>query len=148
MYVMFPALPAIAREAGDAPSRSTQKVGRARTVLVADDDVTLGNLCRKLLMKEDCIVTLVKNGREAVEAYRAAPEGFDLVILDLTMPELNGADACEQICAMNPNARVALMTGYSAEDIGKRLKSRNLAGILLKPFGRDDLRALIAPVAS
>jgi PAS domain S-box-containing protein len=66
-------------------------------ILVAEDNLLNQRLITKLLQKQGHTVTLAKNGREAVEAFRDAKERFDVILMDVQMPELDGREATRQI---------------------------------------------------
>lgn len=70
-------------------------------VILAEDNDINAKISVKLLEKDGMIVNRVLNGREAVEAFADSPEGYyDIILMDIQMPELNGWDATKQIRAM------------------------------------------------
>ena len=69
-------------------------------ILVVDDEPDIRNILRILLTSRGYAVEEAENGRKAVELVRAQPD-FDLIIMDIMMPDLNGIDACGQIRALS-----------------------------------------------
>ena len=74
------------------------------------------------------------DGCQAVEMFGKDPDGIHVVLLDRTMPNLDGEEAFRQIRRIRPNAQVIWMSGYSEELTGHRFSERGLAGFLHKPF--------------
>ena len=99
-------------------------------VLIADDQKSVGTTLATLVWHCDHeVVEVVGSGLEAIQAYsRHHP---DVVIMDYWMPKLNGATACRNILAKDPNARVILISGLSAP--GEIVES-GAAAILPKPI--------------
>ena len=83
------------------------------------------------------------DGREAVEVYREHGKEIDLVILDLTMPHLDGAGALEKILEIDPEARIILASGFSEEELERRFRQSGLAGILQKPYDLESFAAAV-----
>jgi two-component system, cell cycle sensor histidine kinase and response regulator CckA len=81
-----------------------------------------------------------------VRHFREQPDGFSVVLLDLTMPGLDGAEAMRIIRAINPAAPVLVMSGYSEEDVLARLRGLGPVAILRKPFTQQTLLARIGEV--
>jgi len=77
------------------------------------------------------------DGRSAVAAFRADPGAFELVVLDLLMPGMNGEQTFAELRAIRPDTRVLLMSGYSEGDILGRLGGGPALAFLAKPFTRD-----------
>jgi two-component system, cell cycle sensor histidine kinase and response regulator CckA len=91
------------------------------------------------------VVTAV-DGVEAVEIYGRKPREIDVVVLDLTMPRMDGADALAALRKMDPKARVLLASGHSEEDVAGRFADMGIAGILQKPYTLSKLREAIAAI--
>ena len=85
-------------------------------------------------------IRLADNGRTGVDLFRAAPEAIALVVLDLTMPHMDGEEAFRQITALRPDVRVLLMSGFNEQDAVARFAGKGLAGFLQKPFALPELR--------
>ena len=125
----------LAEEVGDAPLWS----GSGR-VLVVDDDETVRVTTARMLEACGFTTQLAPDGREGVEAFREAGGDFALVVLDLTMPHLDGEEAFRAITALKPDARVLLMSGFNEQEAIARFTGKGLAGFLQKPFTFPALR--------
>jgi CheY-like chemotaxis protein len=81
-----------------------------KRLLLADDQPTIRDSLSRLLRRQGYNVVLAENGREAVE--RAGHESFDLVLLDLSMPEMNGWEALKRLAALKPGLPVVIITAH------------------------------------
>jgi two-component system, cell cycle sensor histidine kinase and response regulator CckA len=108
---------------------------------VAEDELMVRNLTGNVLKQLGYNVLLTEDGLQAVEAFKTTSLPFDLVILDLTMPNLSGHDAMKQIRELDPNVPVILASGYSAER--SRVKAPNVQ-FLDKPFSPSDLGKVVS----
>jgi CheY-like chemotaxis protein len=101
----------------ESPATSTQwaewheRQQARKRLLLADDQPSIRDSLSRLLRRQGYNVILAENGREAVE--RVAGERFDLVLLDLSMPEMNGWEALKRIAALKPGLPVVIMTAHS-----------------------------------
>ena len=75
-----------------------------------------------------------EDGVEAVRSFKIRAGSIDGVLLDLTMPRMNGEEALRQLRALQPDVRVILMSGYNEQEVIRRLAGRGLAGFIQKPF--------------
>jgi DNA-binding NarL/FixJ family response regulator len=118
-------------------------VGRRKHVLVADDSFPVRQSLKRYLSTRGDVVVCGEavNGREAVQ--RAMALKPDLVLLDLAMPELNGAEVASVLKGAIPDTRIILFTMYR-ENIGKYLTSAvGIDEVLSKPDGVTKLAAAI-----
>lgn len=85
-------------------------------------------------------------GARGVKVFEATPDAFTLVVMDLTMPHLDGTEAFARMRLVRPDLRVVLMSGYSEQDATVAFAGKGLAGFLQKPFElihlRDKVRAV------
>ncbi len=116
-----------------------EKLSGTGTILVVDDEETVRETARAMLESLGFDVIEAGDGVEAVEAMRSHAERIRAVLLDMTMPRLDGEKAFFALRGMNPEAPVILMSGYDEQDVTRRLAGRRLAGFLQKPFRASDL---------
>ncbi len=141
-----------APEATDVPAKAEpepEPEGPALRVLVAEDTPVLRQVIASLLRREGCITVFAANGAEAVRAFEA--EGFDLVLMDVHMPELDGLAATRQIRRLeNTGAHVPIYGlsagGFAANE--REALDAGMTGYLVKPVPAKDIRALLAKVRS
>ena len=103
-------------------------------LLVVDDEELIRNMARFALERCGYTVQLAGDGRAAVEAFSADPTAFSAVLLDLTMPVMNGEEALARMQEIHPAVRVVLSSGYSEVEALRRFHNRRLAGFLQKPY--------------
>lgn len=111
-------------------------------VLVADDEDTVRRVASRALGNSGFEVVLANDGQEAVERFREQSPRIDCVVLDVTMPELNGPRALEAIRDIDQGVPAILMSGYSSEDL--QMDQPGLqAAFLQKPFEVGELREAV-----
>jgi CheY-like chemotaxis protein len=111
------------------------------TILVVDDEERLLRGCARMLRLLGYEVLTAPGGREALELVREHRDRLDLVILDLTMPEMSGAATYAALRDLAPGLRVLLASGYGVEGEAGELLARGCNGFLQKPFDLDALAA-------
>jgi CheY-like chemotaxis protein len=112
----------------------------AGKVLVVDDEETVRVTTARMLEACGFTTKLADNGRTGVEEFTVDPDGFTLIMLDLTMPHMDGDEAFQAIRKLRPNARVLLMSGFNEQEATARFAGTGLAGFLQKPFTFTALR--------
>ena len=113
---------------------------------MADDEKLVREVSQDILEGHDFKVFSAEDGREAVEIFRQHKDEIRAVLIDLTMPNLDGEGAFREIRRIDPQATVILMSGYSLKRAGEGLSTEGLAGFLHKPFRPDDLIRLVREV--
>ncbi|WP_414662839.1 PAS domain-containing hybrid sensor histidine kinase/response regulator [Horticoccus sp. 23ND18S-11] len=116
-------------------------------VLVVDDEETVRTVASRMLAVLGYTTECANDGREAVELYRADPSRFRIVLLDLTMPHLDGEETFRQLRHLNPGVRVVLMSGFNEQEAVSRFTGKGLAGFVQKPFDLESLAAGMRAVA-
>lgn len=128
-----------------SPSKNWRGTG---TILVVDDEESVRAIAARMLELFGFSVLLAKDGQQGVETFRANKDTISAVILDMTMPHLNGEEAFREIRLIRSDARVLLISGYNEQDAIDSFAEKGLAGFLQKPFTpaelRDKLRAILA----
>lgn len=111
-----------------------------RSILVVDDDIAHRAMLRILLgwqydiVEADC-------GSEAIEKVRKT--SFDLVLMDVCMPEISGVEALDKIKTTNPKIPVIMMTAYSSNETAAEALKKGAYDYLTKPFDFENLRLTI-----
>ena len=125
---------------------SPAEVGPLR-VLVVDDEDSVRELTKRLLSHLGCQVTVVDNGFQAVEYYSHAWSSVDVVILDMTMPILDGKSTYYALRRINPEAKVILMSGYSVDGAAQTLLDEGALSFIRKPFTLETVAEAMSRVA-
>lgn len=127
------AQPAKPAAAGPAPAR----------ILLVDDDEQVRLVGEQILRSLGHQPTLAADGETAVRRYKNAPDDYDLVLLDLTMPGMDGAEVLRRLHEITPNLPVLLMSGYSEQDATGSFSAHPNVSFLQKPFTMQVLRERI-----
>jgi CheY-like chemotaxis protein len=113
-------------------------------VLVVDDDPAVRTVLVRMLRRLGYEVTSVSDGEEAVAAYASAKGRIRLVVLDLDMPKMDGAECFRRLRELDPDARVLLSTGYERPGIVDGMRRQGLAAVLQKPYALEGLSSALA----
>ena len=108
-------------------------------VLFVDDEKVLTDISKKMLERYGYEVTPRTSSVEALELFKAKPDQFDLVITDMTMPNMSGLELASEILRLRPELPIILCTGFSESINQARAEAAGLKGFMLKPVSRDDL---------
>jgi PAS domain S-box-containing protein len=140
--VLFPAVEASKQREAEDVARDTWRGGG--TVLLVDDEDTVRAVSSKQLRRLGFDVLTAEDGQQAIDMYRERRADIALILLDLTMPHMNGEEAYRELRRIDPDVRIILVSGYSETDIAARFAGMGLAGCLQKPYTLAKLRALLA----
>ncbi len=115
--------------------RRTRELPRGKEhILFVDDELPIVNMNRQALRKLGYQVTGFCCSLDALSAIKAKPDGFDLVITDMTMPKMTGEQLAEQINKVNPALPIILCTGYSRTLIENESAEKGIKAVLMKPI--------------
>jgi len=115
----------------------------AGTILVVDDEESVRSAAAMMLKKMGFGVALACDGRDAIKVFQAEPNRFDLILMDLTMPHVDGEFAFAELRRIRENVRVVLMSGFNEQEAISRFTGKGLASFLQKPFGYEELSATV-----
>ena len=136
-------LPA-ARSKAEAPAREPAAPMRGtESVLLVDDEEIVRSVLEKGLQRLGYRVTAESSGQTALARFRAAPDSFDLLITDQTMPQMSGLQLTAALHEIRPQLPVILATGYSPEVAGRDAAALGLAGIVGKPMHFTELTLIM-----
>ena len=109
------------------------KVKRKKAkILVVDDDPSIRELLRELLFEEGYKVKMAQNGKEALQRIRK--ESFDLVLTDLSMPQMDGVQLLKELGKTAPDMRVIVMTARNDLETVVKMKNLGAHDYIPKPF--------------
>jgi len=136
-------LPATRSEGGEVDEEEWRGEG---TILITDDEVTIRTVGRQMLENMGYRVLLAPDGRAALELLREHEDEIVCILLDLTMPHLDGAQTFREIRRIKPDAKIILSSGYNEQDATQRFAGRGLSGLLQMPYQSTALRAKLKEV--
>ena len=126
--------PAVAAEVGPGETNAVPIIpGRGEHVLFVDDEESLTSVAERLLEGQGYLVTTKNCPFEARDALRAEPAAFDLVIIDLTMPGMDGAKLGGELLKIRPQLPIILTSGYSRTLTNEKARDLGFLGLLQKP---------------
>ncbi|MCX8045222.1 MAG: ATP-binding protein [Desulfobacterota bacterium] len=113
------------------------------TILLADDNPVNQRLASTMLAKAGCRVECAHNGKEAVEKVLQNGSCYDLVLMDLHMPVMDGISACEQIRTCGCSVPIIAMTADVLADDRQACLQAGMNDCLIKPYTKDALLAMV-----
>ena len=114
---------------------------KQKRILLVDDEANVRRVFSDVLKKESYIVKGVKDGPEAIKAVEQ--EKFDLALVDLRMPRMDGIEVLENIKRIKPHIPVIIYTGYGSVTTAVECMRRRAADYLNKPFSPQELKSSI-----
>src|SRR6266705_2482226 len=125
---------------GSEGSDQYLKMPRSKpTILVVDDEQMALVLIKRLLSESGYQVVTAQSGFEALDLFRRQPQAFQLVLLDLTMPFMDGEETFHRLREIRADIPVVLCTGFMRGDRLDRLMKAGIAGFLRKPLAPDEI---------
>lgn len=109
-------------------------------VLVVDDEPTVRAVTIRALRLFGFETIEANDGFEGVESFREHADEIRCVLLDMTMPRMNGEETFIAMKEIRPDARILLMSGYAEQEVADRFKDRGLSGFIQKPYELGALR--------
>jgi len=106
----------------------------AGTLLIVDDEESVRTVVKMILSEFGFTVLTAADGLQAIELFRSAHRDIAAVILDLTMPHLNGMETFQELRKINPEVKVILSSGYNEAESVSHFTQEGLAGFLQKPY--------------
>jgi PAS domain S-box-containing protein len=138
--------PATADTAVAKPEPAPHVVARDKLILVIDDEDIIRRTAKSMLEHHGFTVVLAENGQEGVELFQVLVEKVSAVLLDMTMPIMNGEQAFRRLKAINPAIKVILSSGYNEVEAIRLFTGKGLAGFIQKPYATATLLEKIRSV--
>ena len=126
-----------------APERAKVVRGSGR-ILVVDDEPVVRRMVSEMLRAMGYEVTAAGDGLHALDLFRERPDDFDLVILDMIMPRMNGLDTFAAMREISPSVRAIVCSGYSLGMRTEELLKDGVLAFLQKPFRAVRLSRVVA----
>jgi len=145
MKLLFPGIEGRAVTQGGG-AESVDSWRGSGTVLLVDDEETVRAVGRTMLQRLGMTVVTARDGREAVEIFAKRSDEIDCIILDLTMPHMDGEQAYRELRRIRDDVRVIMSSGYNEQEVTQRFVGKGLAGFIQKPYELARLRNILRSV--
>ena len=133
-------------EETDVPDARSSYLTGTETILLVDDEEAVAGLEKRMLERLGYKVVMRTASLEAFEAFRSNPKSFELVISDMSMPNMTGDRLAKQILEMSPDIPIILCTGFSERINQNKADSIGVKALLMKPVAMSDLSQIVRNV--
>jgi len=113
-------------------------------ILVVDDQFNVRETLKAILEHKGYRVATAKDSAEAIEMVKK--KHYDIIFLDIKLPDMNGVETFEQVKKIDPQAVVIMMTGYSVDDLVRRAISQGAYTCIYKPFDMENIIGLVEEI--
>ncbi|RMH01072.1 MAG: response regulator, partial [Chloroflexi bacterium] len=145
--LVFPVVPETITTAESPATNSLTTMSHQQTpqpcILVIDDEEPVLEAISDILEMENIQTISARDGDSGIQLFRERREEISLIILDLSLPGMNGEEIFEHIRQIDPNIRIILSSGYSETEVSRRIHRDKNTGFLPKPFRADRLVAYV-----
>jgi CheY-like chemotaxis protein len=114
-------------------------MGERELVMIVDDEDFVTLLAQRVLTDEGYRVVTAKDGFQAIDTYRKLKDQIALIILDFTMPVMDGSDVFEELLLIEPKVPVVLSSGFAEQSRLRTMLARGLRGFIPKPYTQQKL---------
>jgi CheY-like chemotaxis protein len=115
-------------------------------ILFVDDESVLVNMGKQIFESLGYEVVTRTSSIEALELFKNQPDRFDLVITDMTMPNMTGEDLAQELMRIKPNIPIILCTGFSAKIDGQKASAQGIRALVLKPIVKREIATTVRKV--
>nr|WP_320192744.1 transporter substrate-binding domain-containing protein [uncultured Desulfobacter sp.] len=120
--------------------------GKGERILLVDDEESVANLEKQILERLGYQVNHRINSVEAFEAFAADASRFDLVVTDMSMPNMTGDQLAKEMLAIRPDIPIIICTGFSERVNKEQAKSLGVKGFLMKPVVKSNMAQMVRSV--
>jgi PAS domain S-box-containing protein len=135
-----------AQEIAGSQEPTPLPLGNQERVLLIDDEKALADVGKQMLEQLGYKVTVRTSSIEALELFRTQPERFDLVITDMTMPNMTGDKLAREMVRLRPGIPIILCTGFSEHVTEEKIKKIGIREFVMKPMVMSDLAKTVRRV--
>jgi CheY-like chemotaxis protein len=144
--VMFPAVVSETETTSSENKKTVDVWKGSGTILLVDDDESIRDLCRLLLERIGFDVLTASDGRNAVEVFCENRGKIRCIILDLTMPHMDGDETFRELIKIDPDIRVIMSSGYNEQEIAQKISGKGFSGFIQKPYSLSNLTDILKKV--
>jgi CheY-like chemotaxis protein len=139
-------LPVSAKAAVAEATREDAILRGSGTVLLVDDEDGIRMVAGRILQQLGYQILTAASGIQALEIYRRERDRIDLVILDMLMPGMGGAETFQELKGIEPGVRVLLSSGYSLDGEAQQAMAAGARGFIQKPYRLAGLSHKVAEI--
>jgi len=140
-------LPLMKKTAGSDTAEKVSELEKgSESILLVDDEVSVAKLEGKLLSRLGYKVTVETDSEVALNSFKANPNFFDLVISDMTMPNMTGDQLAKEILLIRPEIPIVICTGFSERMNKEQAEMLGVKGFLMKPVLKSDMAQMVRNV--
>jgi DNA-binding NtrC family response regulator len=144
--VYLPSVTAAADVAGDTPTTATPIEHASETILLVDDDDVIRMLLERTLKQAGYNVLAASDGAAALELFQANDTAIQLLVTDMVMPHMGGAELVRAVTAIRPELKIVLMSGYSTSPEWRQDRVQGRYTYVQKPFTPRELQHTLREV--
>ncbi len=144
--VLFPLLPSPLSASAASNGAAVLPASATTTVLVIDDEEDVATTAQEMLVTGKYSTLIALNPVKGIELYRTRHSDIGVVLLDLTMPEMSGKEVVDALRMIDPDVRIIISSGYTEDDVAKRIQTAAISGFIQKPYRMQTLLALVESV--
>ncbi len=139
-------LPASEKKAVEDKTVHKEILTGSETILLVDDEDMVIEVGQRILTALGYNVLTARGGEDAINVFKKQPDGIDLVVLDMIMPDVGGGATYDKMKAVNPDVKVLLSSGYSIGGQATEILERGCDGFIQKPFNIEQLSKKIREI--
>jgi len=140
--------PFVANPSVDSIGVTQNIVHGTGSILVIDDESVVRSAATDILTELGYSVETASDGLDGVRNYKDGYQKYDLVILDIIMPKLNGSDTFNELKKINPNIKALICSGYAMNAVAARILENGAKSFIQKPFDVTKLSKAVADILS
>ncbi|MCP4021121.1 MAG: PAS domain S-box protein [Desulfobacteraceae bacterium] len=139
-------LPSLEQEEALSVIRDKEAAGGHECIMLVDDEAPILSMNRQILEKLGYRVEVYTNGMDAFERFKSAPNDFDLVITDMSMPKMTGELLSMELLRINADLPIILLSGFNKKISSRMINRIGIRKKALKPVSKYDLAKMIRTV--
>ena len=140
-------LPLLARQDALSPTTGAETIHRGNErILLVDDDVAIANLEKQMLERMGYHVISRLHSIDALAAFEANPYAFDLLLTDMSMPDMTGVQLAEAALSIRADIPIVICTGFSERIDKEKADALGIKGFLAKPITRSEMARVVRRV--
>jgi CheY-like chemotaxis protein len=122
------------------------KTTEGKIILVIDDELDIATMAQEILESAAYTVLTELNPVRGIALYKQHHSDIGLVLLDMTMPEMSGKEAVDALQAIDPDVKIIISSGYTEEEVGKKIGRAKISGFIQKPYRVQSLVKIVHSV--